>query len=68
MEVCSVLSPVKIADAIGSVIIAIPSKIFLNGSFGSSMRLGGHDRLVAHDTRCGVLFFSEEAVEDGHVA
>lgn len=64
----SILSPVEIADAIGSVIIAIPSKIFLNGSFRCSMRLGGHDRLVTHDAGCGVLFFSEEAVEDGHVA
>ena len=54
---------VEVANPIGGIVITIPTKILLDGSCGCSVRLGGHDRFVAHDARGGVLLFvAEEAV------
>ena len=63
--------PVKVADVVGGLAIAVPPEIVLHRRFGRSVRLGLHDAFIAHDRWLLVLLSAEtdevrEFLEEAH--
>lgn len=56
---------IKVTDAISNLPIAIPSQIFLNGSFRSPMGFGGHDGLLSHHAGRRIVPFLEHIEHGG---
>ena len=63
--------PVKVADVVGGLAIAVPPEIVLHRRFGRSVRLGLHDAFIAHNRWLLVLLSAEtdevrELLEEAH--